>query len=92
MLAISLPTVISALKIFYTLISAALLLPLVAGLYTKRVSARAATVTMVVSVVVTFGLEVISGGQGISGVPSLVVGVAVGGAVMLISHFLRRGR
>ena len=35
-------TVISALTIFYTMLSAALLLPLLAGLYTKRVNARAA--------------------------------------------------
>jgi solute:Na+ symporter, SSS family len=90
LLAIIQPTVISALKIFYTLLSAALLLPLVAGLYTNRVSARGATATMLVSVAVTFALEVISGGRGILGVPSLVVGIAAGGAVMLIAHPLTK--
>ena len=89
-LGILLPTVISALKIFYTLLSAALLLPIVFGLYTKRVSARAATLTMLASVVVTFALEVISRGQGLLGVPSLLIGIAVGVAVMLISHPLTK--
>jgi SSS family solute:Na+ symporter len=89
-LGILLPTVISALKIFYTLLSAALLLPIVFGLYTKRLSARAATLTMLASVVVTFALEVISRGQGLLGVPSLLIGIAVGVAVMLISHPLTK--
>lgn len=89
-LGILLPTVISALKIFYTLLSAALLLPIVFGLYATGVSARAATLTMLASVIVTFALEVITGGQGMLGVPSLVVGVAVGGAVMVISHRLTK--
>src|SRR5499433_35989 len=48
-LAIWFGSVIAALKIFYTLLSAALLLPLIAGLYTERVSARAALATMTVS-------------------------------------------
>ena len=86
MLGTFLPTVISALKIFYTLLAAALLLPLVAGLYTRRVQARAAILSMLVSVVVTFALEVISGGQGVRGVPSLFFGIAAGGVVMLSAN------
>jgi SSS family solute:Na+ symporter len=86
MLGTFLPTVISALKIFYTLLAAALLLPLVAGLYTRRVQARAAILSMLVSVVVTFALEVISEGQGVRGVPSLFFGIAAGGVVMLSAN------
>jgi SSS family solute:Na+ symporter len=89
-LGILLPTVISALKIFYTLLSAALLLPIVFGLYTKGMSARTATLTMLASVVVTFAVEVISSGQGLLGMPSLVVGVAAGVGVMLISQPLTK--
>jgi SSS family solute:Na+ symporter len=89
-LGILLPTVISALKIFYTLLSAALLLPIVFGLYTKGMRARTATLTMLASVVVTFAVEVISSGQGLLGMPSLVVGVAAGVGVMLISHPLTK--
>jgi len=77
-----LPTVISALKIFYTLLAAAVTLPLIAGLYTQTVRARSAIVSMLVSVAVTFALELISEGRGIRGVPSLIVGVAAGAIVM----------
>jgi SSS family solute:Na+ symporter len=77
-----LPTVISALKIFYTLLAAAVTLPLIAGLYTQKVKARAAILSMLVSVGVTFALELISQGRGIRGVPSLIVGVAAGAMVM----------
>jgi solute:Na+ symporter, SSS family len=86
MLGTFLPTVISALKIFYTLLAAALLLPLVAGLYTRRVQARAAILSMLVSVLVTFALEVISGGKGVWGVPALFFGIGAGGVVMLSAN------
>jgi len=88
LLAMLLPTVITALTIFYTLLTAALLLPLVAGLYTTRVNARAAIVSIVISVTVTLALEVASKGQGAFGVPSLIIGVAAGGVAMLIANSL----
>ncbi len=78
-----LPTVITALKIFYTLLAAALLLPVIAGLYARKVQAHSAILSMVASVVVTFALELISGGQGTGGVPSLFFGVAAGAVVMM---------
>jgi SSS family solute:Na+ symporter len=90
MLAILLPTVITALTIFYTLLTAALLLPLVAGLYTTRVSAHAAIISIVTSVTVTLALEVVSKGQGVFGVPSLIIGVLAGGAAMIIANALEK--
>ncbi|MEK6320210.1 MAG: sodium:solute symporter family protein [Acidobacteriota bacterium] len=91
MLATFLPTVISALKIFYTLLVAALLLPLVAGLYTRRVQARAAILSMLASVFVTFALDLMSEGRGVRGVPALFFGIAAGGVVMLIADaFVKR--
>ena len=77
-----LPTVISALKIFYTLLAAAVTLPLIAGLYTRQVKARAAILSMLVSVSSTFALELISEGRGVRGVPPLIVGIAAGAIVM----------
>ena len=85
-----LPTVISALKIFYTLLSAALLLPLIAGLYTRRVKARSAVLSMVTSVVITFAFELFTGGKGVSGVPSLFFGIAAGLLVMVTVNALLR--
>ena len=78
-----LPTVISALKIFYTLLAAALTLPLLAGLYTRKVNARSTILSMLVSVAVTFALELITEGRGVRGVPSLIVGIAAGAVVMV---------
>lgn len=81
-LASFLPTVITALRIFYTLLAAALTLPLLAGLYTRKVNARSASVSMLVSVGVTFALELMTDGKGIRGVPSLIIGIACGALVM----------
>ena len=81
-LASFLPTVITALRIFYTLLAAALTLPLLAGLYTRKVNARSASLSMLVSVGVTFSLELLTDGKGIRGVPSLIIGIASGALVM----------
>jgi len=79
-----LPTVISALTIFYTLLTAALLLPLVAGLYSARVSGRAALATMIVSVAVTFANEIATHGRGLWSIPSSILGMAASALVMLL--------
>ncbi len=82
LIGIFLPTVISALTIFYTLLTAALLFPLVGGLYSTRVSPRAALATMIVSVAITFASELVTHGQGFWSVPSVVLGMAAGALVM----------
>ncbi len=75
LLGILLETVISALTIFYTLLTAALFLPLIAGLYSKRVTARAATATMLVSVTVTSVLEIITQASEKWGLPYTIFSV-----------------
>jgi len=77
--------VIDALTIFYTIISAAFLLPLLAGLYTKRVKANGALAAMLVSVAVTLLLEWLTNKQGWHGIPSLVWGTVAGAGAMLIT-------
>ncbi|MCI0391525.1 MAG: sodium:solute symporter family protein [Acidobacteria bacterium] len=89
-LAIWFGSVIAALKIFYTLLSAALLLPLIFGLYTRRVTSRAAITAMLVSVTVTFALERLTNGQGYGGLPSLIWGTLAGLVVMSFLVFERR--
>jgi solute:Na+ symporter, SSS family len=84
-LASFLPTVITALTIFYTLLAAALTLPLIAGLYTRKVTANSAIISMVISILLTFSLEKITEGHGVRGVPSLVIGIVIGAAAMLIT-------
>jgi solute:Na+ symporter, SSS family len=85
-----LPTVITALRIFYTLLAASLTLPLIAGLYTKQVKARAAILSMLASVVVTFAFELITEGRGVRGVPSLIIGIVVGALVMMIANAVEK--
>ncbi len=83
-LAIWFGSVIAALKIFYTLLSAALLLPLVFGLYSRRVTARAAIAATLVSVAVTFALERLTQGQGYAGLPSLIWATLAGMFAMIL--------
>jgi len=83
LLAMLLPTVISALTIFYTLLTAALLLPLIAGLYSKRVTPQAAIASMLASITVVVASELTTKGQGWWSVPGPVFGFAAGALVML---------
>jgi SSS family solute:Na+ symporter len=53
LLAIVLPSIISALQIFYTLMAAALTAPLIVGLYSRRPTAARATVAIITSVCIT---------------------------------------
>ncbi len=92
LLAAWLPGVVTALTIFYTLMSAALLLPLLAGLYTRRVNANAALAAMIVSVAVTFTLEKYTAGKGWYGVPSLLWGTTTGLLVLIIITYTTRAR
>lgn len=88
LLGILLPDVISALTIFYTLLSAALLLPLVAGLYSRWVTARVALAMMLVSVATTFAVDRLTAGQGTWGLPPLILGTAAGLALMLATRLI----
>jgi SSS family solute:Na+ symporter len=90
LLAVWLPTVIAALTIFYSLLTAALLLPAVAGLYSKRVTARAALVTMIVSVGVTFAVHALSAGKGYWMMPPVIFGVAAGAVVMAAARLRQK--
>ncbi len=89
LLAAWLPGVVTALTIFYTLMSAALLLPLLAGLYTRRVNANAALAAMIASVAVTFALEKYTAGKGWQGVPSLLWGTLLGAGVLAAMSWQR---
>src|SRR5207244_13516113 len=53
LLAIGLPSIITALQIFYTLMAVALSAPLIVGLYSRRPTARRAIIAILASVAVT---------------------------------------
>ena len=64
-LAIVLPNVISALSIFYSLMSVSITAPLLFGLFTKRSSAFSAIFAAIIGVIVTVGLEFFNDNKGI---------------------------
>ncbi|MCW5970553.1 MAG: sodium:solute symporter family protein [Blastocatellales bacterium] len=82
-LAMLLPNVISALTIFYTLLAAGLTLPLLAGLYTRAVTPRAAITAIIVSIAATLGVELATSGAGFGIWPPLVLGLGAGLIAMI---------
>jgi SSS family solute:Na+ symporter len=88
-LAIGLETVYAALTIFYTLLTAALFLPMIVGLYAKRITANAALSSMIASVGVTFAIHYASQQQGYWGVPPVIFGIVAGGLVLWCARILR---
>ena len=64
-LAIVLPNVISALSIFYSLMSVSITAPLLFGLFTKKSSAASAIAAAVIGVIITVGLELFNDNKGI---------------------------
>ena len=88
LLAVKLETVYSALSIFYTLLTAALMLPLIVGLYSKKVGANAALTAMFVSVSVTFGVNYFSGGKGYYNLPPAIFGITLGAIALVLVSIL----
>ena len=80
-LAMVLPSVVSALKIFYGIMTAALFVPLLVGLFSSRPGAGQARVAIVLSVVGTGGALLVLGGTPEGRWVPAVVGMALGLAV-----------
>jgi SSS family solute:Na+ symporter len=92
LIAALLPNVISALTIFYTLLSAALTLPLIFGLYWRAATAQAALVAMLISVATTLAVNYLTDGAGYGGLPPLVIGITAGALIMIGVSTLERLR
>lgn len=87
-LAVASPSVIGALSIFYTLLSVSLFVPLVAGLFTTRVTATDALAAMVGGVAAALAVQ-FSGRAGGVFTPS-VVGLCVAATACFVSVAVRR--
>ena len=74
-LALVLPTVVDALKIFYSLLTVALFLPVVAGLASTTPRHHAAPATDAVGTAITLRVLVLTTGRGVHGVPPVVIGL-----------------
>ena len=87
------PTVIGALGIFYTLLSVSLFVPVIAGLYLRRVGTAEAFAAIGRGVTATVAAQFATGGRGIGPFSPVLLGLLVGalgcGAVVLVP---RRGR
>jgi len=89
-LALLLPSVAAALKIFYGVMTAALFVPLVVGLLSRRPGARHARVAIAVSILSTVGLLLaLSGQPSAEWLPSLV-GILLAGLVFATAWLQRR--
>ncbi len=81
--AIALPSVIAALSIFYSLLSAALFVPLIVGLYSERPKQRDALWAIALSLVVAGLAQGLAGGRGFAFLPPVALGILASALVML---------
>ena len=85
-LAASLPSIISALTIFYTLLSVALFVPLVGGLYSSRPGARACFYAILLSVGTTTFIHLATAGEGILFLSPTALGIGISAVVFLAAQ------
>jgi SSS family solute:Na+ symporter len=78
--AVALSSIIQGLTIFYSLISAVMAIPLLAGLYAPRATGTAVAWSIPVSVVTLAVVHFVGQGKGVFGVPSQIVAILAGGA------------
>jgi SSS family solute:Na+ symporter len=88
-LAAILPDIISALTIFYSILSVALFVPLIAGLYSAKPDARSALMTIVGSVSIMVVIHVLTGGTGYWSLSPATWGIGTAIAIMA-GHIVRK--
>lgn len=76
LLAAILPTVITALSIFYSILSVALFVPLIAGLYSSRPNATCAHLTILGSITGMTLIHYLTSGAGLFGITPTTWGIA----------------
>lgn len=81
--AILLPTVIDALSIFYSILSVALFVPLIAGLYFRRPDAVCAYVTISGSIATMIAVHIATDGQGLWGGTPTIWGIGAAAVLMM---------
>jgi SSS family solute:Na+ symporter len=88
-LAIALGSVVDALRIFYTVLTVSLFVPILAGLYAPHASTLEAGTSIGCGIMVTVATQFATGGRGINGLTPDVLGVAaalIGFAVVYLSR------
>jgi SSS family solute:Na+ symporter len=83
LLAVVLPSIIQAVSIFYGLIAVALFVPVLAGLYSKRVLAPAALSSILVALVATLVTMRLTSSAGVGILSPQAIGIATAAVVMI---------
>jgi solute:Na+ symporter, SSS family len=91
LLATVLPSIIAAVSIFYGLIAVSLLVPVLAGLYSKRVLSSAAVGSILSAIATTLFVMRVTGGRGFGIFSPQAIGILTGAVVMIAFHVLHPG-
>ncbi|MEO0249241.1 MAG: sodium:solute symporter family protein [candidate division WOR-3 bacterium] len=83
LIAIMLPSVIAALSIFYGLLSIALFMPLILGLYSSRPTAATALAAILTSVPAAAAIHLLTEGEGVSILSPVAIGILISLFIML---------
>ena len=89
-LAVWLQSILSALMIFYSLLTVSLAAPLLAGLYSKGTPAAAATASIVTAAPVTLAVHLWTQGQGWGPLSPVAVGILVSGVTLALFSVNRK--
>ena len=84
MLAVQLPTIVTALTIFYSLLAVSLFVPVVGGLYLPRAGSNAALAAIAAGVLTLLALRVFNEGRGFGLLDATLLGILAAAAVFLL--------
>lgn len=90
-LALQIDSILSALTIFYSLLTVTLFVPLLGGLYLRRPTASAALAAMTAAIGVTLAAHAATAGAGWGILTPSAAGIVLGGVVYLLFAYGRRG-
>lgn len=91
-LAIALPSVISAVTIFYGLLAVALFIPFILGLYWRRMNSTAAIASIVTAILADLAVQFGTATHSLGILPPAAVGIAAALIVSIATSFLVRDR
>ncbi len=80
--------IITALAIFYSLMTVSLAAPFLFGLFNEKASTKGAFLSAVIGVAVVLGLRVFNGGKGIGILNATSLGILVAAVIMLASLYV----
>jgi SSS family solute:Na+ symporter len=92
LLAIVLPSIIAAVSIFYGLVAVSLFVPVLAGLYSKRVLSTAAVASILSAIAATAIAMSLNGGRSLGILSPQAIGILTGAVVMTGFRVLHPGR